>query len=359
MKKIVEVSSRMLIGTLLLTLSWGCGGNNGDVAAFDDVDLSANADVFTAPADTPRQPPTQRDPNEVVLRVEGEDITRGEVMQEVDMLMGRMRGQVPPEQMAAMREEIVEGAKENLIVRRLLLGQVAADMIEVDDEEIDEVIGMFRQQLPPGSSLEDQLAQVGMTMSDLRSNLSQELAVNRLLEQKVAALIEPSEEDIVAFYEENLDAFFTLPETVEASHILLNTQDMDEAEVEMARQRIEEIREELLQGADFASFAELHSDCPSRVEGGSLGRFPREQMVPPFAEAAFSQEIGEIGDIVETQFGFHIVLVTERHEAGVQALDESRPQIASHLEREKRDDAVRDYIQNLRETADVELLEAL
>lgn len=352
-------SRGIVLSVLLLPLAIGCGGNGNDVSAFDDVELTPDMEAFGDPAMSPAEPAPGRSPDEVVLRIEGEEITRGEIMQEVNMLMGRMQGQVPPEQMAAMREEIIQGAQENLITRHLLLNRVKADQIEVEDEEIDDVIAMFRQQLPPGASLEYQLAQTGMTMADLRSNLKQELAVNRMLEKKVEGLLEPSDEDIVAFYEEHLDDFFTMPDTVEASHILINTQNMDEAEVEAARQELEEIRAQLLEGADFASLAESHSACPSSAQGGSLGRFPRGQMVPAFEEAAFSQAVGEVGDIVQTQFGFHIVMVTDRHEAGVQSLEESRPQIADHLTREKRDGAVRDYIQELREAADVEVVGTL
>lgn len=350
---------RILGGLVLVALVSGCGSENADVAAFDEVDLSADADVSMTANAGSAEVAAGRDLDEVVVRVEGEDITRGELMREVDMLMGRMRGQVPPQQMAAMREEIVQGAIENLITRRLLLGRVKAEQIEVDDTEIDEVIAMFHQQLPPGANFEDQLAETGMTMADLRDNLRQELVVNRMLEQKVVDLQEPSEADIVAFYELHMDDYFTLPETAEASHILINTQGKSDEEVAAARQQLEEIREELLQGADFAVVAETHSACPSSAQGGSLGRFPRGQMVPAFEEAAFSQEIGEIGEIVETQFGFHVVMVTDRHEAGVQSLDENREQIASHLSRQERDIAVRAYIQNLREAADVEFLESL
>lgn len=344
-----------------LALAAGCGGNEEDLAAYDTVDLAAGADLFAAPEPIDIEAAIDRvDLNAVVIRVEGEDVTRGEVMREIDMLMSRMRGQVPPQQMAAMREEIMQGATENLIVRRLLMGRVTMDQIEVDDSEIDEVIAMFRTQMPPGANFEEQLAQAGMTEADLRDNLRQELAVNKMLEQKVAELIEPSEEDIAAFHALHLEDYFTLPETAEASHILINTQRInDDDERVAARERLEEIRQEILDGADFSELASAHSDCPSGAEGGSLGRFQRGQMVPPFENAAFTQDIGVVGDIVETQFGYHIILVTARHEAGVQSLDESREQIAEHLSRQQRDSAVRDFIQNLREEADVEYLEPL
>lgn len=347
-----------LSAAAFILFAGGCGGNNNEVAAFDDVTLEADADLFATPPQPP-VPPMGGDPDAVVIRVEGDEITRGDIMREVDMLMNRMRGQVPPQQMAAMRDEIIEGATEQLITRRLLLNQVQTDGVTVEDEEIDEIIAMFRGQLPPGASLEDQLLQTGMTFDELKDNLRQELAVNKMLEAKLADMMEPSEEDIVAFYELHVDEHFTGPEMVEASHILINTRDLEDEEIAAARQQLVDIREELLQGADFATLASTHSACPSGAQGGSLGRFPRGQMVPPFEEAAFTQELNEIGDIVETQFGFHIIKVTARHEAGVQPLEGVREDIAGFLSRQQRDTVVREYIQTIREAADVEYLEDL
>jgi parvulin-like peptidyl-prolyl isomerase len=76
-----------------------------------------------------------------------------------------------------------------------------------------------------------------------------------------------------------------------------------------ARQKLERIRTELLDGRDFTAVAREYSDCPSKENGGDLGTFSRGQMVKPFEDAAFSQKAGEIGPIIETEFGFHIIQV--------------------------------------------------
>jgi len=78
------------------------------------------------------------------------------------------------------------------------------------------------------------------------------------------------------------------------------------------RAKIEDIKKQLEAGADFAELAKANSDCPSGEKGGNLGPFVREGMVKPFSDAAFSQEIGKVGDIVETQFGYHLILVTAK-----------------------------------------------
>jgi len=76
-----------------------------------------------------------------------------------------------------------------------------------------------------------------------------------------------------------------------------------------ARQKMERIRAELLAGRDFAAVAREYSDCPSKEQGGDLGTFSHGQMVKPFEDAAFAQKAGEIGPIIETEFGFHIIQV--------------------------------------------------
>ncbi len=346
--------SKMRIGAVAVAsvvgLS-GCGREADSVADFDDVDLSQAEDLFDVSTEAAADP--------VLVTVEGAEIRQSELMQEVNMIMQRFQGQqVPPEQMAQMRDEVMEGAMENLIMRRLLINRVDAEGIEVDDAEIDEVIDAFRQQLPPGMELEDQLAQAGMDMVSLRDNLRQEMAVNKMLEAKVDHILEPTEDEIAAFHAEHREEYFTMPESVRASHILINTTEMNEEEQEAARERIAELRDQLIAGADFAELAQAESDCPSSAQGGDLGQFGRGQMVPPFEEAAFTQEIGEVGEIVETQFGFHLIKVSERIEAGTTDLAESREQIATHLTEQSRQDAMRAYIEQIREEADIQFMDA-
>lgn len=80
-------------------------------------------------------------------------------------------------------------------------------------------------------------------------------------------------------------------------------------------------------------------------------------MVPAFEEAAFSQEIGVVGEVVETDFGYHLILVTERHEAQTQPYEESRDQIAQFLAGQSRENALQEFLMQLREEADVEYMQ--
>lgn len=340
----------MLLGLMLVT---GCGDEGADDMAHGDADMTELDGLFEA---NPSSPAGQNE-DQVVARVNETEITQGDLRAEMNMLMGRMQGQVPPEQMAQMQEEMLQGAMENLVIRELLRSEVERKDIEVTDEEVEERVEMLRQQIPPGMTLEEQLAQMDLSVEAFRSNIRMEMAFNKLIEQNVPE-VSVSDEEIEAFYEENQEEYFTLPERVEASHILINTTELTtDEELAEARARIEAIREQLVDGADFAELAMAESEGPSSVEGGALGAFARGQMVPPFEEAAFAQEIGEIGEIVETDFGFHIIKVTDRLEPGVQPLDENREQIAEFLGSQTRETALRSYINGLREQATIEFMQ--
>jgi parvulin-like peptidyl-prolyl isomerase len=102
-----------------------------------------------------------------------------------------------------------------------------------------------------------------------------------------------------------------MSDQVRASHILLMYQGSQRSSAtrskDDAKAHLEEIKQEIDQGGDFAALAKEHSDCPSGANGGDLQTFGRGQMVKPFEDAAFALEVGQTSDIVETPFGFHLI----------------------------------------------------
>lgn len=102
-----------------------------------------------------------------------------------------------------------------------------------------------------------------------------------------------------------------MSDTVSASHILLmyagSMRSSASRSKDEAKEQIEALKAEIDGGADFADLAKEHSDCPSGADGGSLGTFGKGQMVKEFEESAFSMDIGETSDVVETDFGYHLI----------------------------------------------------
>ena len=141
-----------------------------------------------------------------------------------------------------------------------------------------------------------------------------------------------SEEEIQNTYDDQFEQYST-PEQIRARHILLSTDGKNEEEV---RTKAEKLLTEVKLGADFADLARTHSnDGGSAPNGGELNYFSRGQMVPEFEEVAFSLEVGAISELVKTQFGFHIILVEDKREAGTRPLDEVRSQILEQLIQQK------------------------
>jgi len=137
-----------------------------------------------------------------------------------------------------------------------------------------------------------------------------------------------SADDIQRSYEDNKQQYST-PEQVRASHILLKTEGKDDATV---KKQAEELLAKVKGGADFAKLAtQFSEDDASKVKGGDLDFFGKGQMVPEFDKAAFSMKPGEISDLVKSQYGYHIIKVTDKKAATTKSLDEVRAQIEDQI----------------------------
>ncbi|MCZ6841790.1 MAG: SurA N-terminal domain-containing protein [SAR324 cluster bacterium] len=138
------------------------------------------------------------------------------------------------------------------------------------------------------------------------------------------------------YYERNQEARFTTPRSVRASHILIKLpQGAALEEVEKTRGRMEELLIQLRAGGDFAKLARKHSEDASKNKGGDLGFFKREEMLPEFAGAAFALNKGELSKIVRTNFGLHIIKVTDEKPAVVKSFEQVKPQLQKTLRNQR------------------------
>jgi peptidyl-prolyl cis-trans isomerase D len=150
----------------------------------------------------------------------------------------------------------------------------------------------------------------------------------RISTADVAAKIKVPKTDIDAFYNEHLGQY-TTPEQIRASHILLKTEGKPDADVRAKAEQV--LKEVKAPGADFAALAKKYSEDDSNAgQGGDLDYFSRGRMVPEFDTAAFALGAGETSDLVKTQFGYHIIKVTDRKPAIVRAT--SDPEVYKEIE---------------------------
>lgn len=151
----------------------------------------------------------------------------------------------------------------------------------------------------------------------------------------VAAKIAIDEEKIAAAYKEDPGRFNT-PELRQASHILFRTNAADsEEKVAAQRKKAEEVLQLAKAGQDFARLAEQYSEGPTKATGGQLGTFPQGQMVKPFDDAVFSMQPGSISDLVQTQFGFHIIKLEGIIPASTKTLADVRETLRDSLKAEE------------------------
>ena len=260
-----------------------------------------------------------------------------------------MGGRIPPGQLEAALPQIRENILNELIMRQIMRDAVVAAGIELSDEDYQADLAEMAEALPEGVTVEEYLEANGATVDELR----EQMKMRRLILRQVESAEKPGEEKIRAFYEENRDGF-AQPESVTASHILIAFEPNDDDAAKAAkRERLAGIRQQIIDGADFAEMAAANSDCPSKNNGGVLGQFGRGQMVPPFEDAAFSQEPGEVGDIVETSFGYHIIKVTDHQEGKTPDFDEVKDRIAELLEAQQQRLIVTQYLEKLQGEAKV------
>jgi peptidyl-prolyl cis-trans isomerase C len=144
---------------------------------------------------------------------------------------------------------------------------------------------------------------------------------------------------------------------VRASHILLGVDASASAdEKQKAKTKAEDILKKVKAGEDFAKLAKDNSTCPSSAQGGDLGFFGKGQMVPAFEQAAFSLKTGDVSEVVETQFGYHIIKLTEKKEAETVKLDEVKDRISDYLKNQKMQKAVTDFLNGVKGNSKVEIL---
>lgn len=295
-------------------------------------------------------------PTAVVAKVNGVAITQAEVDRAVKILLAqsKMQQPVPGEIMKK-----AEAAAMNQLIASELLYQAGVKTADKDlDKQVETQIAQRRAQFPSPVEYEKALKENNLTEKDLTVLMRKDIVINNLLQKEVAGKITVSEADVKKFYDDNKDKFKT-EESVKASHILIGVDAKATADdKKKAKEKAEAIRKRLLTGEDFAAVAKKESTCPSASQGGDLGSFTKGQMVPEFEKAAFALKPGEISDVVETKFGYHIIKVQEKKPAGTVSFDEAKKNIEGYLKSQKTQKAVNEYLEKLRKEAKVEILKS-
>ena len=297
----------------------------------------------------------------VAVTVNGVDIIESEVQALIKPQLDRMAAQtsqLPPIFIEQLKEQMRQEALEAMVIGLLVDEQVKAAKIVVAEKEVNNHLeAMASQQRLSVEELKILTSARGQSFEQVKQQIQRGLGYQKLMEARWAGKINVTEEDAKKYYSEKPKEF-KRPEQVKASHILIKPDtaapgtDPEEAKAK-AKTKAQHLLKQIKEGADFATLAKANSGCPSAPKGGDLGLFPKGQMVKSFDEAAFKLKVGQVSDIVETQYGYHIIKVTDRRDARVETFEQAKDSIIKRLTQKKQSELANEYIESLKAKAKI------
>ena len=227
----------------------------------------------------------------------------------------------------------------------------------VSDAEVTVEIEKIKKQLPSADAFDAELKKSGLTMDQFTANLKKSIRETNWMKSQVNGKDEVTDADAQKFYNDNLKQFAN-PDMVKATHILfLVPKGAPESVVKAKEEAAKAAIVKANKGEDFTKLAsELSEEPGAKQRGGDLGFFAKEQMVPEFATAAFAQKVGSVSPTpVKTKFGFHVIKVTDKKPAGTMPFAEAKTNIITYLQNQKRREAFKNIMQQLRQTSKIEV----
>jgi peptidyl-prolyl cis-trans isomerase C len=259
----------------------------------------------------------------------------------------------PPEALAAdeLRRVRAVAARQREI-EGMILGTPESAHVMVPQASIDACLQEIRSRYGSEEEFQIDLERIGLDIASLRQAVERDLVVEAVLEKVGARAATVSDTEVEIFWFMHRERF-RRAETRVLRHILVTINEtLPGSERPAARASIEAIRARLLKDPErFAEQALKHSECPTAMNGGLLGKVPRGQLYPELEAAAFALGEGELSHIVETELGYHLVFCeavdVERHSR----FDEVRQTIREHLEQQRRGICQKAWINSLRQKA--------
>jgi peptidyl-prolyl cis-trans isomerase C len=267
-------------------------------------------------------------------------------------------GSIPDEQ----RDEVRSKLLDRLIISKILTQRATADDKANVKKAVDENIEEARKSAPSPEAFDAKIKASGLTLDQIRDRECEELLPQRVLQRETTNGITISDVTAKKFYDDNPDKF-EVPEEVRVSHILISTLDpltqrpLSPDEKKAKEKLAGEIRARVMAGEDFAKLVKQYSDDPGSKDKGGEYKFPRGQMVPEFEAAAFSLKTNQVSDLVETQFGYHIIKLLEKFPAKNEQFSEVKDKIKDYLVAKEAEKTLPTYLKKIKTEANVALID--
>lgn len=273
---------------------------------------------------------------------------------------------------------IKERVVNELIVKALLDEEIAKRDITVSNKDVEDAIKEIVDKVGSKDQLNNILKKNGISANEFKADLKEEIKMKKLAKELGSSDVSDSEAQ--KFYNDNADKF-KYPDRVRASHILISANPAEIAEIVKSDPKNKELTEEQVQAkvteemnakkakadkllaqakADTTQFAKLakenSDDTTTAVKGGDLGFFAAQEMVPEFSKAAFALRPNSVSGVVQTQFGYHIIFVTDRMAAGQEPFEKVKNEIKGYLANQKQLQLVDNLVESMKKNAKVEFV---
>jgi len=294
---------------------------------------------------------------EIIVRVNNDIITKSDYEKTKDLIRRELQKNLKG---AELEKAVAQQEKDLLktMIEDQLMVQKAADLSLSADTEVIKYLDRIRrdQNIADMETLEKMMVQQGIDPIEFKQNIKNQSLKSQLLGREVYSRLQQqiSTEEIEKYYEAHKQEF-DRPEEVRIREILISTEKKEPSEIPALEKKAEEVLQKARGGEKFDELAIKNSDGSTAKDGGDLGFFPRGQMVKEIEDAAFKLRRGQVSDIIKTKFGFVIIKVEEKHEAGIQKIEVVMNDIRDQLFGTKAQPAVAEYLVKLRKQSFIEV----
>ena len=302
-----------------------------------------------------KKQPSEKDVDNIVAKVNGQPIYASRLEPLVEQQIKKYRRQgssgASPELVASVQQT----ALDRLIDQELLRQESAKLKIPDLDKRVKDAIKAKKEEAGSEERYQMFLNVRNLTPDLYEERVRQGIVTGEYLKKEGLAEIKFSDEELKTFYEQ-IKGSFKRNAGVHVSHILVAVdQDAKLEEKEQARKKAEEIKKKIAEGADFGELADKESNDVTFEPGGDLGFVEKGFMPPEFEKVAFAMKPGEISDIVETRFGFHLIKFIEKREDGYVPFEEARNILERYMQGRRAPQLIAEHTKKLREKANVEI----
>lgn len=292
----------------------------------------------------------------VVATVDKEVILHSDLINDAGPALSTLQAQAAnPEDFKKEAEKLLRDTLNQAIDTKILYREAMLAGMKVEEKDIDDRLDKIKKEYKSNEDFQKALDDAGENTTEFRDRLKKQLIAMTMASQKrrgyeKEAII--SEADMQQYYKDHQDTF-QRPERVKVRRIFIPADAKNKAARTKARAQLESLKNEIAQGGDFAQLAKDHSQGPEAAESGLIGWVKRGDLVGNLDTTAFSLGVGDVSDIIETEFGFHLLKVEAREAAGSQTFDEARTQIEPILRQKYAEDRYNKWIDDLRRRSHV------